>query len=121
MDFALFFQTLTTGLSGVAVWFIYEHIKDFKSFKKEAGQDIGALKKEREHFEFVIRSVGITITDKVHDLKDLHNDFKIVTKSQLNEVGLEMQKIKDMIIALDGKIKNQEDQLKQLKILLDVD
>lgn len=121
MDFALFFQTLTTGLSGVAVWFIYEHIKDFKAFKKEAGQDINTLKKERERFEHVVRSAGITFTDRVHDIKDLHTRLAIMTKNQFVEMTIETEKIKTMILQLDGKINSHDEQLKRMKLLLDID
>lgn len=121
MDFSLFFQTLTASLSGIAAWFIYEHIKDFKTFKKEAGKDIQGLQKEREHFEFVVRSAGITLTDRVHDIERLHNQFSVGMKGQLVEVTHEVQKIKDMIHAIDGKIADQESHLKKIRILLRVD
>ena len=113
MTWELVFQSFTLGLSGIATWFIYEHIKDFKSFKKEAHRDIQSLQKERTHFESLVRDAGLGISHRVLDLQRLHNDFALNIQKSVSSVSFEIEKIKTVVKEIQDKSVQHEAYLRK--------
>lgn len=114
MDAAeLLLQSFTAGLAALATWFIYEHIRDFKNFKKEASRDISSLQKERTHFEAMVRSASHDIAHRVLDLQRLHNDFSLEMKNSISTVGFELEKIKSIVREMKDKTEQHEAYLKK--------
>ncbi len=94
MNWDLVLKSFSVGFSGLALWFIYDLIKDFKEFKKEAGRDIGNLKKEREDFKLTVSRAELSIGYQVQEMKKVHGDFSLHTKGVLIETVKDLSLIK---------------------------
>jgi hypothetical protein len=113
MNLQLFVQSVSVGMAGMAVWFIYELIKEFKAFKKEASRDIQSLNQEREHFENTAKSACLDISHRVADLSHLHNDFALEIQKVLKEVTFDVDRMRNSVEKIVRRIDSNEAMIKK--------
>ena len=125
-------EVIASGLASVAVWMIYDLIREFKTFKKEAGQDIITLKNERNRFESTVRNVEVSFRMEAVKIEKVHLDFSSSVKSELKdirEISTDITKnmknfdrfmVKSFQVskALHERLKSQEEEIVSLKIKL---
>lgn len=130
MAFQAFLTIISSGLAGVCIWFLYDLVKEMKSFKHETGRDILRLNQERQDFKDTVKSHELATQMRVNELRQIQGEFSTTIKSQLVDVNHELRLINDQTKsisenhakaikisqALYGKVKVLEDEIKSLKI-----
>jgi hypothetical protein len=139
MTWELALQSLTITLAGIGGFFLYDLVREFKTFKTKTSEDIFALRSERENFKLSIRNAELTISHKVGDLTNLHNQFSVDVKKAHIQFQNEAEKIKDILTdsvketdrlsnfmkksfdmheALNSQMKLQREEINSLKVKL---
>ncbi len=109
MTWNIAFQTFSAGLAGLAVWFIYEALKEFKNFKKEASTDLQALGRERHQFELAVRAATLKI-----------DEHRVMSDSNFKSMQHDIAVFKAALANLTSEAKNARDFMKKNYILAKV-
>jgi len=105
-------QTIFMMGSGIATWFLYDLVKEFKEFKKETGRDISTLKKERELFQAFVRSTEMTMQVRVHELGAAIDSHKTHLERGLGIIDNELVRIRYSIDRANEKAQKFDDFMK---------
>lgn len=140
MTWQTMLQLFTGTFASLGAWFLYDLIREFKSFKSETKTDVFNLKQERNDFKTTVRNAELSIALRVTDLQRLHSDFATNIKEQLFELKNEIKEIREitnhakhnsqqyadflkkaleLCRFLDQKLKTQEREIKSIQIKLD--
>jgi hypothetical protein len=87
-------STISTAISAVGAWFIYDLIREFKTFKKDTSVDIQSLKQERQLFQTTVRNAELTIGHRVHDLEKIHTNYSQAVSEKILNVKEELIKVR---------------------------
>ncbi len=98
-------QVFSSCLAGLAGWFLFDLVREFKSFKKETGTDISTLKLEREKFQLTIRNSELSMSARVADLQRLHDGFSLQVTQKLADMRFELQRAKEASIGMNAEAK----------------
>lgn len=139
MTWQLVIQSFMMTFAAIGGWFLYDLVREFKSFKSETKNDVFTLKQERHDFKTTVRNAELTISLKVNDLTRLHHDFSIQVRRDLQDITHEVAQIKKasteaaaqtenygeflkstlkLSRAFNERLKAQESELKTLKVEL---
>lgn len=113
MTWELAFQTFTAALASIGGWFMYDLVKEFKSFKKDTSRDIRALQSERENFQVTVKEAELNIALRVTELQALHNDFSLNVNNELNTLREEISAIRSISRQSLNNTRHQADFLKK--------
>lgn len=119
------FETFITGLAGIAVYFIYDLISEFKTFKTDTRADVSTLKLQRSQFEITVRNAELSIGLRSNEMQKQLNEFSLDIKQAVMKFSSEtqtfdkfMRKSLELAGQLNDKMKHQEKDLKDLKVQL---
>lgn len=98
-------QTFSAGLAALAIYFLYDLIREFKLFKKETGVDISNLKIERSQFQTTVRNAELTIGLRVEEMHKIHTTFSHQVQEKILGVREELIKTK---FAADTIVRQSE-------------
>lgn len=125
MSWEVVLQSVTAGFAMIGAWFIYDLIKEFKSFKESTRTDVGSLKAQRDKFEYIIRQAELTIGLRVNDLQRIQNEFSTQLKAASHDFKMETQNLDKFMVKslevvnlLNERVKRVEADSKDIKIKL---
>lgn len=137
MNWQTAFQTFATGMAALASWFLYDLVKEFKSFKSETRTDVSGLKRERDDFKTTVRNSELSIAVRVTEMQKLHSEFNVKIVEQISSIKSDVRELRDVMReakensknyaeflqkalkichVLDHRLKKQEADLKAVKI-----
>jgi len=126
MTWQVAFQTFSTGLAGIAVFFLYDLVKEYKSFKKDVADDLASLREERRIYkEAVMRTLlkfeELRLTSET-SIKVINQEM-IMFKRQMNEISEDtksahsfMKKAFGLAKALNERSARHEKDIQALKV-----
>lgn len=126
MTWQIAFQVFTTGLATVAVWFLYDLVREYKVFKTQASGDLFSLRAERRNFEVSVMAAGIkldelrksteySITVINHEMGKLKESIKEVS-DQSERSSSFMKKTYEVVGVLIKRVENSEAEIKGVKV-----
>lgn len=118
MGWQLVSQVFSTGMAGIAVWFIWDLIREFKSFKTETKTDIISLKHQREEFKLLVGDAKLVISQRVTSLEGIHNKYNLEVNRAIIEVNAELSKLRDTMAITNDKSKHFDDFLNKVLIII---
>ncbi|NJM09377.1 MAG: hypothetical protein HC883_00295 [Bdellovibrionaceae bacterium] len=104
MSWEIFLQTITGSLAAIGGWFLFDLVREFKSFKAETKSDVISLKNSRADFQNTVRNAELSIALRVNEMQKIHNDFSLKIKSTLNEIENDMAQLKIMVEVASDKV-----------------
>lgn len=113
MTWVEIFQGVTGFFAALGAWFIYDLIREFKSFKKETTDNVYSLKQERHTFQNTVRNAELSIGMRVNDMQKIHNEFTTMAKQSMNELKSELTHLKNVVESTSEKAENFEEFLKK--------
>lgn len=118
-------QIFTGGLSAIGVWFLYETLREYRSFKSETGKVLSDLKAERGRFELAIDATQLKIKEMNSGLDTAmkNTNFEIEKinfntqeiKGSALKAHLFYQKSLELGAALNTRTKKHEEELQHMR------
>lgn len=108
MSWELVLQSFTMGLSGIACFFLYDLVREFKAFKVRAQDDIFELKTERIEMKHLIKEAEISFLKRCDDLENAHKNYVLNAEKSL-------VKANDLVTKLNDKLSKTLEDTTQLK------
>lgn len=102
------YSVFQTGLAGIGAWFLYELVKEFKSFKSETKRDLANLEKQRAAFENSLRQTDLSMRMRVEDLRQLQHDHNLQAKHLLSQIKTDVTRIEIIAENLEKKTLDHE-------------
>lgn len=108
MNWPILLQTMTAASIPLATWFLWDLIREMKTFKESTRSDISTLKSEKITFINVVRTAELTISSKVNDMQRIHGNFSVEVKKALIEINAEIVSLQKVIGSAAKKSENFE-------------
>jgi len=119
-------QVFQSGLAAIAIYFIYELIREYKGFKKEASADLISLRAERRQYEVAVMAASLKLDEmKVKTegaLQTINHEIKVFRESvvlvgkQAERAEAFMRKTYELANILNNKFKEHDRDIKTIKI-----
>lgn len=94
IDWQTALQVFSTGMAGIASWFLFDFVREFKAFKVEANKEIQTLRAERSTFQSVVRNAEMSMSLRTSEITKLVSEFKILVKSDVLDLKSDLREIK---------------------------
>lgn len=109
MTWEIALQTISAGMAGIAMFFLYDLVREFKTFKSETKRDILNLEKQREEFKTTVRNYELSSSIRTNELQKLHNDFNLKVSKEVANLGVDIMKIHALTTDMNKKTETFND------------
>ncbi len=109
MDWEKAFEVFTTGLAGIAIWFLYELVKEYRDFKEETSDVLQEISHQRQSFDLGVRAALLKI-----------DELRNATETSIKVINHELHIFKKAMIDLQGQAERTKEFMEKNYILAKV-